>query len=375
VRVTWVGSFEPDFSRNRKLARLMNLAKVEVTQIQSSVWGSDRVALASGGKLSAGLRYAAWLPRMLWRLMRSPRPDLYLVSYPGWFDVPFVWIVSKLKARPLVFDPFISLYDTVVADRSLFSPMSLIGRVTHAIDAIALRLASLVIADTGPHLRYYDSIVTGVEAKGHVLPLGADDEVFQPSEDAVVEQQTVLFHGTFVPLQGLTTVVEAAHMLEAEGIRFVVIGDGQDRHVVKRRIEDLGVGNVRLTGLLPIGELPDAIARATICLGIFGDSDKAARVVPNKVYEALAMGRPVVTRSSPAVAEALSADEIITINSADCEQLAGAIRNLLSNVDQREAIARAGHRRYMEFFHEDALALNLGSLFVRVLSAQSQGLP
>jgi glycosyltransferase involved in cell wall biosynthesis len=359
VKLIWTGSFEPDFNRNRKLSRLLDLMGADVEVIRVPVWGSNRIDLAACGKLAAMGRFLTGIPRLLWRLSRAARPDVYLVSYPGWFDMPLIWIVAKVKGRPIVFDPFISLYDTLVVDRGMYSPSSWVGRMARTSDRLALHLADVVIADTAAHLAYYDSIAAGVLAKGGVVPLGADDAVFHPIEDAVVEPRTILFHGTFVPLQGLMTVIDAAQLLQDEGIRMLIIGDGQDRPAAEQRMIHHGVKNVDLVGLVSLDEIPDHISRATVCLGIFGESEKAGRVVPNKLFECVAMGRPVVTRSSPAVENAFESGEIVMVPPGDPEALAEAVRALLADPERREMIATGGRRRYLEVFHESALTVAL----------------
>ena len=359
MKVVWAGSFEPSFSRNRKLARLLNLIDADVHVVREQVWGPDRIDLASSGKLNALVRLSIGLPRLVWRLLRAPAPDLYFVSYPGWFDLPAVWLVGMVRRRPVVFDVFISLFDTLVVDRGLYRPSSLVGRATRLVDRIALRLATIVLADTSAHLTYFDTLSPGVLRKGAVLPLGADDTVFYPRQEVENESELVLFHGTFVPLQGVTTVIEAASILESRGVRFVLIGDGQDRAVAEERIEEHGLKNVELVGLMPLAELPDQLAMAKVCLGIFGDSPKAGRVVPNKVYECLAMGRPIVTRRSEAIDEMLTEDEIATVPPRDPVALAAAIMAILEDRGRGEKMARAGRDRYERSFHEKPLAATM----------------
>ena len=356
MKVVWAGSYEPKFSRNKKLARLLELIPAEVTPVRVDIWAADRVATATRGKLKTVARLCARIPLLLLRLFRTPTPDVYLVSYPGWFDLPAVWFVARMKRRPVVFDPFISLYDTVVVDRQMFESESLVGRVTRVVDRLALRLADVVLADTTPHLEYFDSLVPGVMEHGGVVPVGADDTVFFPRSEPTADQKSVLFYGTFVPLQGAPTVVAAAQLLESKGVRFVMIGEGQDRPRVESQIREQRVGNVELLDAVPLVELPGHICRAAVCLGIFGESPKASRVVPHKVYECLAMRRPIVTRASKAIDEALSTNDVVTVPPGDPSALADAIAALLEDPDRCSEMAHSGHERYRQAFHEAPLS-------------------
>jgi len=92
----------------------------------------------------------------------SERPDVILVPYPGHVDVPFIAPVARARRIPLLFDTFISLYDTIVEDRGLRRPTSAIGRATHAADTVACRLANLVLCDTPAHADYF-AAASGVD--------------------------------------------------------------------------------------------------------------------------------------------------------------------------------------------------------------------
>jgi len=89
--------------------------------------------------------------------------------------------------------------------------------------------------------------------------------------------------------------------------------------------------------------LAEELHRASCALGIFGTSTKAARVIPNKVFQALACARPVVTADTPAARELLTdgADAIL-VPPGDAQALAGAVRRLAADAALAERVARAG---------------------------------
>ena len=362
MRVLWTGTFDPEFSRNQKLARLMSLSGIGWRVLRETVWAPDRIALAARPNLTLAVRALIGYPKLLIRLLMAPAPDLYLVSYPGWFDVPIVRLVASMRKKPLVFDPFLSLFDTMISDRGLHEDTSILARLAAAVDRWSLRLSDVVIADTEPQLAFYRQIAGGLRRHGAVIAVGADDELFAPRPEQTEDADLVLYYGKLIPLHGVGTIVAAAAIVEKDGIQMVMIGDGPERHVVEEAIRRSGVG-VERHGMIPVEELPGHLARAEICLGVFGDSQKAGRVIPHKVYEALAMGKPVITREGPAVSSMFSGEEVVTVPPDDPEALAGAIRSLATDPERRRHIAAAGHDTYRRRYHEIPLAAELLQVF------------
>jgi glycosyltransferase involved in cell wall biosynthesis len=362
MRVVWAGTFDPEFSRNTKLTKLLGLAQIDVETVREDLWSGDRVALAGKPTPQILLRAAARYPRLLYRLLRTERPDIYLVSYPGWFDMPLVRIVATLKRRPIVFDPFLSLHDTMIADRGLHGGSSLMARVASLFDRWSLRLADTVIADTAPQLDFYRRVAGKALSDGSVLPVGADDDLFVARPEIAAEPRRVLYYGNYIPLHGVATIVEAATLLQPDGIEVTMIGEGPDQHLVAEAVKTAGL-MVDQHGTIPLDELPTHVARASICLGVFGGSDKAGRVIPHKVYEAIAMRKPVVTREGPAVEATFRAGDVVTVPPQDPGALADAIRELLADPTRRESVADAGHETYRRRFAEPMLASDLLDVF------------
>lgn len=348
LRVAWVGTFRPDFSRNQRLKEWLQGSGVDVATVRAVLWPRDRLRAFTEGRLRLLARAIVVYPGLLLRLLLTRRPDVYLVSFPGWLDVPVVRLVAWLKRRPVVFDPFISLYDTAVTDRRLADAKSLVARISLLVDRLALRLADLVIADSEPHSRFYERLA-GRRLHSRVLPVGADDSVMKPRPDVEPEPGRVLFYGTYVPLQGAECIVRAAAVLKERqpGARIVMIGEGQDRASAEDLARELGASNMEFRGNVHLEDLALEICRASVVLGIFGTSDKARRVIPHKVYEGMACGRPVITSDTEAIREAFDADEVALVPPGDPDALAAAVEDLLEHPEKAKALGGRAREAYL----------------------------
>jgi glycosyltransferase involved in cell wall biosynthesis len=359
ARVIMAGTFDPAFHRNRKLRRLLELGDHEVITCRVDLWRKNRPEIPTRGKLAALARATVAYPRLIWRFLRTEHADLLLVAHPGWFDVLVLVPFARLRRMPVVFDMQISLYDTVVSDRGLTRPGSVLARFCWLADRFSLRLADRVIADTPAHADFFAEFAKVPPGKIGVVWLGAQDDVFHPRPEVESVDSRILFHGTFIRNQGLETIVRAAKLLEPDGIEVRLIGSGQEQEAVDRLVDQLRPANLVLVGGVPLEQVPEEIAAATLCLGIFGTSDRTQRVVPNKVYECLAVGRAVLTADTVSMRNAFREAEVALTEPGNPESLAIAVRRVLSDAAGREGIARAGHERYLADYSEEPLSRRL----------------
>jgi glycosyltransferase involved in cell wall biosynthesis len=268
-------------------------------------------------------------------------------------DVPLAHLLARRAGVPCVFDPLVSRYDTRVFDRGDADPRGAQAWHNKNLDRLSFALADLVLADTRAHADLFAEELAPPDTPIRVLEVGCDDAVFRPAppplEDGVA---TVLFYGSYLPLHGVPVVVDAAARLREDArLRFELIGDGQTRAEVERAVRERRLANVTMRPRVPAAQLPTRIAAATICLGIFGSTPKAGRVIPNKVYQCMGMERAVVTMDSRAVRETLRVgEEIVTTPPGDGEALAFAIQGLLENREYRLRVARAGAERVARDF-------------------------
>jgi glycosyltransferase involved in cell wall biosynthesis len=342
LRVLYFGTYERTYPRNAQVISALRRAGVDVEERHVPVWeGREH-------KWAAGPLTAVRLARAQARLLRRPPDDLdaVIVGYPGHLDLAAARRAAR--GKPVVFNPLVSLEDTLVDDRGRFRRRSLPARALAAIDRRALRAADLVVADTEANADDLARRAHIPHKKVAVCFVGAEERVFQPGWQRR-EPFVVLFVGKLIPLHGLETVLEAAR--RAPEIRFRIVGSGQQEAELARR-----PANVDWTRWVDYERLPGELHAAGCALGIFGMSAKAGRVIPNKVFQALACGAPVVTADTRAARELL-ADGVsaLLVPPGDPEALAAAIRRLADDGALAERIAARGHAVYREHASEDVL--------------------
>lgn len=356
-RVLVLGSFDPDMTRNRQLLRLLEVLGAEVTVRQVPVWSAERLGDATAPRWRVAMRVVwGWL-RIAVAFLRSRRPDVVLVPYPGQFDMFVLGPLARLRRVPLVLEYFISLHETVVLDRKLVTERSMVSRLVRVADRHAMRSATVVLADTPEDAEYFASSAGVPLARCRVVWIGADPAIFRPTEVEPVPGR-VLFYGTYIPLHGAPVIVRAAALLRETGITVRMIGRGQERERIAALVRELDAP-VEMVDSVPEHELPTEIGAAEICLGIFDSGPKASRVVPNKVFQVLAVGRPCITADTPAVRNALD-DAVLRVAPDDPAALADAIRRLHVDEAGRVELVTRGRALMSGPFAEAELARRLG---------------
>jgi glycosyltransferase involved in cell wall biosynthesis len=342
VRVAYFGTYERHYPRNAQVISALRRAGVDVVELHEPVWEGEEQ------KWGVGIASLPRLVRAELRLARrgAPDGDAIIVGYPGHLDL--LAASRAARGRPVVFNPLISLADTLVGDRGRFRRSSPAGRLLAALDRRAFRAADLVVADTRANADFFAELAGLPPERVVVAFVGAEERLFRPGW-APEQPFTAVFVGKLIPLHGLETILAAARL--APEIPFRMIGSGQLEGLLKTL-----PANVEWIRWVEYERLPAELHRAGCALGVFGTSEKARRVIPNKAFQALACGVPLVTADTPAARELLAdgADALL-VPPGDPEALAAAIRRLFKGPELAARLGAGGLATYRAQASEEVL--------------------
>ncbi|MGN0853506.1 MAG: glycosyltransferase [Kiritimatiellia bacterium] len=281
-KVLFWGRFDPGYSRNRVAAALF----------RELGWDVD-------------FFFVKWFPKWgdleacVRGLARRPKPDLIWVPVCRQRDILAACRWGRRRGIKVLFDPMISAWDKKVLEQRKWAAEEPRARRLHALETRMMNAPDFVTWDTSCHVDFCAREFAVPREKMAPLFTGTDETVFKPCEDdARLEpyrpERTfrVLYHGAYLPLHGMEYVVEAARMTQGRGIQWDLLGWG----AYKAPTEALarGISNIVFLDKVPYVDVPKVIYRADVVLGVFGTTEKASRVIGNKIFEAMGCARPVI---------------------------------------------------------------------------------
>lgn len=227
-------------------------------------------------------------------------PDIYLLGFRGH---EFYWPLRRMVgAKPIIVDAMMSPYASLLQERKLGPFGALAAKPWGFIERSILRNADLVLTDTAQHARFYEHEFGLPPAKVLPIPVGAEEPsgAVTVEKDRVISSEspmTVLFYGSFLPLHGVSVILEAAAAVRDLPIRFDFIG-GTTKQTSKlhEACSRLGITRYTHKQWLPFEQLINVtIPGADLCLGgPFGNTSQARRVITGKTSQSLALGKPTV---------------------------------------------------------------------------------
>ncbi len=321
-KICVLGHHELDYPRNQCIQKLIALTGREIILCHS------RAAFP-------------WRHFILaWKYLKVHRQiSCIWITEGGHRLVPWIKLFALLTHKKIVFDPFISRYNTRIEDRQLYKRGGLQAWICLWQDWSGCFFADYLIFDTAEHKHYFYHKYH-LSQPFTIIPVGVDENIFHLRkkvtlvDSSMVQNKTqILFYGSYIPLQGIDTILKAAEILkDNSNMAFTLIGKGQTYAQMRALAQQLKLTHVGFLDWMTPEELALKIQQADICLGIFGDTVKAGNVVPNKIVQCAAMGKAMITRDSEAIRHYFQDQtDLILVPAANAEALCEQIKVLCEN--------------------------------------------
>lgn len=285
------GSYDIGYSRNYLIIKALNKLGYKVIHINSSQ------------KL---LKHYLFLVKSF--IKNYKEFPIVFIPTLGHYQVPIAWVLAKLFNKKLLFDAFYSLYDTYINDRKIAKPFSLKAFRFYFYDLLATRLADKIILDTQENIDYFVKKYKADRRKFFELPVTADPDIFKPKKLKKRKNYTVGFYGSFMPLHGVELIVKSFKHLRDSNVKCILWGIGPEIKKIKVLIKKLKLEDriALINQKIEYSMLSDYFEKVDLFLaGPFGLSEKAKRVIPAKIAEALSSGIPTIVAMTPATAKGL----------------------------------------------------------------------
>ena len=265
----------------------------------------------------------------------------------------------------MALDLYMSLY-LIAEERGLVERSPTTGKVIRKLESLGLQQPDLIISDTAEYVDYHCRTYGLTPDRFQLVPAGADDSYFhrRPDIQPPDDRFRLIYFGTFIHNHGVPTIMKAAEAIEDHSkIHIDLYGDGPERSVSENMAVEMGLENVTFHGWTEKTELAEETARSHASLGAFGETKQSLMTVQNKIWEAMSVGRPVITGDSPTMrATFTDREQVYLVNRNDPDALADGILNLASDPGLVRSMGDAAWQRAQENNVE-----SLGKLLVQVL--------
>lgn len=315
------------------------------------------------GIFRRSLSYLSFLLSVVTNLHRIPKADIVISTSPQLFAGVAGAFVGKFHRRPWIFEVRDIWPESVSAVGAMKA-----GPVIRALEWVerwAYRTADQVVSVSHafiPHIAGRGPLKRSVA----VVENGVDLEAFgkEPVESDFrrrhgLEGKVVFgYVGTHGMAHGLETLVRAAALVREEaGVAFLMVGAGAERSRLMALKAEMGLENLVMLDHQPRHDLPDILSSIDVSLVLLRRSDAFLRVIPSKMFEAMAMSRPIILGVDGEARRIVDQGEAgVFVEPEDHVGLAAMVRRLAQDPVLRARLGENGRRFVRSGFDRAALA-------------------
>lgn len=301
--------------------------------------------------------------------LRLPRPDVVYASSPHLLTGLSGWGLARIRRVPFVLE-IRDLWPQILVDMGRIRAGSLVHRLVRGLELFLYRRADAIVV-------LAHGVAQAIAEDGipleriHFIPNAADPGDFEPTAPREELRRrygfdgvTIIYAGAHGPANGLDFVLDAAADVARDlpEVRFVLVGDGLSKPALMARAARKRLDNVIFLEPVPKQEIPDLLAATDAGLHVLADLPLFLYgVSPNKLFDYMAAGLPVLTNTAGEVGEIVKGNDAgIVVEPA---QLASGVRQLVAAGPRQRRRWGENGRRYTALERSRSLmARRLGEL-------------
>ncbi len=370
---------EPGGTRHYEFARLLAARGNEVTVIASSVSyitgaptepppsSSDmkEAPIAEGVNILRARVYSAHHKSFFHRMiaffsfmlssffigLRIKQVDVVWGTSPPIFQGVTAWALARLKRAKFLFEVRDLWPQFAVAVGVLKNPVLI--RASEGLERFLYARADNVMVNSPG---FIDHVKQRGAKRIELIPNGADPSMFDPSDTGAAfrseyhleDKFVVVYAGAHGMSNDLEVLLYAAVLLTGTNAQLVLVGDGKEKPALQALAQALRLTNVTFAASVPKNEMPHALAAADACIAILKPLEEYKTTYPNKVFDYMAAGRPVLLAIDGVIREVVEAAGCgLFVEPGHSQALAGAILKLANDPQESRAMGLRG-RRYLE---------------------------
>jgi glycosyltransferase involved in cell wall biosynthesis len=319
--------------------------------------------------------FLSFMVTAAWAGWKAGKVDVVMGTSPPLTQPLSAWLIAVLRRRPFLLE-IRDLWPEFAIDMGVLKNPFLIW-VARRLEMFLYRRATHLLVNSPAYRDYL--ISKGMPAaKVSLVANGVDPAMFDPAADGRSIRKEFGLEGKFVVLYAgalgkandIDTLLDAADLVRHEPqIHFLLAGDGKERPNLEAKAKQLQLSNVTFTGALPKHRMPEVLASADVCVAILLNIPMFTTPYPNKVFDYMAAGRPIVLGIDGVIRKVVeAADGGIFSPPGDAQSLAAAIQKLHSDP---QAARQMGHRArdyVVKYFNRDRQADQFATLVSRLVN-------
>ncbi|MGB9669235.1 MAG: glycosyltransferase family 4 protein [Anaerolineales bacterium] len=323
------------------------------------------------------ISFITFMVTSFWEALTVSNVDVVWGTSPPIFQTVTAWLIARLKRVPFLLEVR-DLWPAFAIQVGVLKNPILI-RLSEWLERFLLKRADCVVVNS-------PGFISHVKERGakwvECIPNGADPALFdrtdlaenQRSRFGLEEKFVVLYAGAHGLSNDLGTVLLAANQLKAyPDICIVFVGDGKEKPALIQQSVKMGLSNVIFLDAVKKREMPAILAMADACLAILKPIPLYGTVYPNKVFDYMAAGKPIILAMEGVIRQLVEqAQAGLVVTPGDGDAIAQAILTLKNQPALAQAMGQNGRKLIENEFNRQKLAEQFLLVFTKVRLSNRQ---